>query len=249
MTAPAPRSADFVIGAGEHCLAATTVYAADGREPGILALHGLGETSTRHRVRYLLDPFAAAGYGSLTFDFSGNGDSTGVMAASTLRIRRAETLAAAAGLDPTERPVLLGTSMGAHLAASVVPQVRPRALVLFCPAAYPESAWDLRFDGSLTRPANHPDSPAYAGLREFDGDLLIVAGCLDQVVPAETIDGYLAHARRARSTQVIWLSDCDHFVHRWLPWQEARRAEIVNAIVRLLAAGAPASAQEASNVR
>lgn len=227
---------DFAFDADGQRLAATTTAGADGSEPDILALHGLGLTATRHRVRYLLDALAAHGHGSVTFDFSGNGDSTGVLTESTLRGRRIEALGAAEHLGKAVAPVLMGTSMGAHLAASLIPETRPRGLVLFCPAAYPASAADLRFDGSLVPPGNYADSPAYAGLREFDGDLLIVGAAQDQVVAPEVITGYLDNATRARSAEVLWLDGCDHFVHRWLPDQDDRRAEVLQAVLRLLSA-------------
>ncbi len=227
---------DFDFSANGQCLAATKILDQDGAGPEILALHGLGETSTRHRIRYLLEPLAAQGHGSITFDFSGNGDSTGALRTSTLRGRRVEALGAAAYLDKAVAPVLLGTSMGAHLAASIVPEVRPRGLVLFCPAAYPGTAADQPFDGSLARPGNYPDSPAYAGLREFEGDLLLLVADHDKVVAPAVIEGYLANAGRARSVEVMRF-DCDHFVHRWLPDQDARRDETVRAIARLLSAG------------
>ncbi|MEE1752884.1 alpha/beta hydrolase [Streptomyces sp. SP18CS02] len=227
---------EFAFEAAGERLAATRTTGTGESDPRILSLHGLGPTATRHRTRYLLDALADHGHGSLTFDFSGNGDSTGELARSTLRRRRTETLAAAQWLDRTRPPVVIGTSMGAHLAASTVPELRPSALVLFCPATYPAHAADLPFDGSLVRPANHPDSPAYAGLRHFDGDLLIVGGRKDQVCPPAVIEGYLEHARRARTAEVVWLDGCDHFVHRWLPDQEHPRAEITQAVLRLLTA-------------
>ncbi|MFE7512764.1 alpha/beta hydrolase [Streptomyces sp. NPDC057540] len=227
---------DFVIEAAGERLAATRTTGAGGEGPEILALHGLGTTATRHRARYLLDAWAAHGHGSLTFDFSGNGDSTGELTRSTLRRRRAETLAAARWLDGPRPPVVMGTSLGAHLAAWTVRELRPRALVLFCPATYPAGAADLPFDGSLVRPENHPDSPAYAALREFDGDLLIFGARQDQVCPPGVIEGYLAHADRARSAEVVWLEGCDHFVHRWLPHQDSLRAMAERAVLRLLAA-------------
>ncbi|WP_405009330.1 alpha/beta hydrolase [Kitasatospora sp. NBC_01539] len=230
---------DFVFEGGGQRLAATRTVRADGSRPGVLALHGLGTTATRHRIRYLLDAVAAHGHGWLTFDFGGNGESTGALTTSTLRGRRAETLAAAAHLDPATAPVLIGTSMGAHLAAASVPRLRPRGLVLFCPAAYPADAEGLPFDGSLARPGNYPDSPAYAGLRDFDGDLLVVTAGQDQVVGPEVVDGYLESARNARSAEVVRLDDCDHFVHRWLPGQPERRDEVVQAMLRLLSAEAP----------
>jgi uncharacterized protein len=235
---------DFFFVANGQRLAATRITAADGPEPGILGLHGLGPTATRHRLRYLLDPLAAHGYGAVTFDFSGNGDSTGVLAESSLRGRLRETRAAAAHVG--QAPVVIGTSMGAHLAAATVAELRPRGLVLFCPAAYPADAADQRFDGSLARPGNHADSPAFAGIREFDGDLLIVAAGRDQVVDPSTIDGYLTGASHARSTEVLWLAECDHFVHRWLPGQDAHKADVLAAILRILSADRHSRQKEAT---
>nr|WP_262928221.1 MULTISPECIES: alpha/beta fold hydrolase [unclassified Streptomyces] len=199
-------------------------------------MHGLGTTATRHRARYLLDPWAEHGHGSLAFDFSGNGESTGELTRATLRRRRTETLAAAAWLGRDRPPVVVGTSMGAHLAAWTARELRPRALVLFCPAAYPAHAADLPFDGSLVRPGNHPDSPAYSALRDFEGDLLIFGARQDQVCPPEVVEGYLDSARRARSAEVVWFEECDHFVHRWLPHQGPLRERTVQAVLSLLAA-------------
>jgi uncharacterized protein len=231
--ADGPRTEDFHFTAAGQRLAATRTIPGDGSGPGILALHGLGTASSRHRIRYLLDPLTALGHGAVTFDFSGNGDSTGVLERSTLRGRREEALGAATWLDERAAPVLLGTSMGAHLAASIVPEVRPRALVLFSPAAYPADAADQCFDGSLARPGDYPDSPAFAGMREFDGDLLVFGALHDQVVPREVVEAYRSCAVRARSAEVVWL-DCDHFVHRWLPGRPELLAETVRTIALVL---------------
>ncbi|MFJ5832967.1 alpha/beta hydrolase [Streptomyces sp. NPDC093089] len=231
---------DLVFEGNGQKLTATRTAPADGSRPALLALHGLGETSSRHRIRYLLEELEPTGLGWLSFDFSGNGDSTGLLRESTLRGRLAETRAAAAHLDQDRAPVLIGTSMGAHLAATLVPQLRPRALVFFCPAAYPASAADSPFDGSsLARPGNYPDSPAYAGLAEFDGDLLIIGAAEDQVVARTVVEGYLDSAGRARSTEVLWLEGYDHFVHRRLPDEPADRERVVRTIARVLSAPLP----------
>jgi uncharacterized protein len=226
---------ELVFSVNEHRLVGTKIYAADRREPSVVHLHGLGPTATRHGVRYLLDELAEHGYGSLTFDYSGNGDSIGVLEESTIGRRQEESLAAVAQLGCDEAPVLIGTSMGAHLAATTVPVLRPRGLVLFVPAAYPGGSDNLRFDGSLVKPGYYADSSAFVGLREFNGDLLIVAAKNDEVVPREVIDGYLANAQNTRSTEVIWF-DCDHFIHRWLPEQETAKADAKKAILQVVSA-------------
>jgi uncharacterized protein len=228
------RSEDLTLNAAGQRLAATKVLPAGVRRPRILTLHGLGPTVTRHGIRYLQDYLAIHGHGSMCFEFSGNGESSGVLGKSSLRRRRQEVLAAAAQLDAHASPVLIGTSMGAHLASWLAPVVRPGGLVLFCPAAYPADAVDSRFNGELARPGPYADSPAFAGIREFPGDLLIVAAAHDQVVPASVVQMYKENARIARSTRVIWL-DCDHFIHRYLPSHDAARAKVCRAIRQLVA--------------
>jgi uncharacterized protein len=227
------KTEDFTFLSGEHRLAATRLHPPGGRGTAIMALHGLGPTATRHGIRYVLDYLASHGHGAMCFEFSGNGDSTGLLAESSLQRRYSEALAAASHLAAYEQPTLIGTSLGAHLAAWLVPKLRPSGLVLFCPATYPAHAADLKFDSQFVRPGRYADSPAYAGIREFDGNLLIVAAKNDQVVPADVIDGYFAGARNARSKEIIWLDDCDHFIHRWLPHNEARQNGVLEAILRV----------------
>lgn len=227
---PPVKTEDFVFSAGEHWLAATRVQPDAGAASSVLTLHGLGQTANRHTIRYVLDHLAGHGLGSVCFEFSGNGDSSGALEEACLRRRYEETLAAAEHLDKREPLTLIGTSMGGHLAAWVAPVLKPACLVLFCPASYPADAAESRFDGGLARPGPYPDSPAYAGLREFSGDLLIIGAGKDAVVPAETLDGYLAAAMNARSKKMVWLDDCEHFIHRWLPHQDALRPQVLTTI-------------------
>jgi uncharacterized protein len=234
LTGPDVYTEDLTVTTGEHRLAVTRVGPSPVVEPTVLTLHGLGSTATRHTVRYVLDDLARCGLAALCFEFSGNGDSTGRLAESSLRRRRDELLAVAARLDPAVPPVLVGTSMGAHLAAWTVPILRPRALVLFAPAAYPAGATDHRFDGDFPRPGDHADSPAFSGIAQFDGDLLVVAARDDHVVPADVALAYQARAVRARSRELVWLDDCDHFVHRRLPDRPRVRDHVLESIRRVV---------------
>jgi pimeloyl-ACP methyl ester carboxylesterase len=228
---------ELTLAAGDEKLAVTAVGPGP---PTVLHLHGLGPAASRQTIRYLLDPLAGDEFGGLTFDFSGNGDSTGEYLRGTLRGRLAETLAVGRLLGP--EPVLMGSSMGAHLAACAVPELRPRALIFFAPAAYRADAVDVPFSQyrahapdseTAVRPGDYADSPAYRGMESFTGDLLIVAGTEDEVVPAAVVDGYRRHARQARSTTVIQLDGCDHFVHRWLPDHDEARSGVAAAVLRI----------------
>ena len=112
-----------------------------------------------------------------------------------------------------------------------------RALLEQRSAAYPEQAADEKFDASFVKFSNRAltsealrASPALQALRTFTGNLLVVAGRQDQVIPAEVIDLYLESAAVARSRRVIWLDGCDHFVHPWLQQHPEQRATILQAV-------------------
>lgn len=232
-----PYTEEFRLAVGGQLLAGTKVLPAAGALPHLLVVHGYGVTANRHTVRYLLDELAAEGHGSICFDFSGNGDSTGTLDEACLSGRQAELLAMAAGLDSSVGPTLIATSMGAHLAACSVPKLHPRGLVLFCPAAYPAAAADRPFGQGLVRVGS--ESPAFAGIGQFEGDLLIVAARQDQVVRPEVAPAYYEHAVNARSRSIIWLDDCDHFIHRALPHRPTDRARVTAGIRSLLAESQP----------
>ncbi|MCG3462481.1 alpha/beta fold hydrolase [Xenorhabdus bovienii] len=233
------QTEDLIFSAAGQTLAGTRVLPSAKASSTVLTLHGLGATATRHSIRYVLDPLALNGHGSLCFEFSGNGDSSGVLNEATLGQRRYEALSAARLLTESIPPVLIGTSMGGHLAASLVPELQPRALILFCPAAYPQFATELPFDENFTRPGRYDDSPAYQRITAFTGNLLIVAARNDQIVPAEVVEGYLDHAQLARNKEIIWLEGCDHFIHRWLPYQNELNTQIQQAILSAVTCSAP----------
>ena len=242
------EACDTFFQAGPFRLAATLIGGA-GAQPSLLTLAGLGVLAKRATVHYLMEDLAQHGLVSMSFDFSGNGDSEGIFENGSLRLRERETLAAAGLLAPHVPPVLLGTSMGAYLAACVAPILKPRALVMFCPSAYPDYTLDVKFDGNLARPGAYPNSPAFSALASFTGDLLVIGGSHDHVVPREVLQHYIDSAPLARSKELIWL-DCDHFIHRWLPQQAELRANIVARIAGISGlAGAGRPTRNARSVR
>ena len=89
------QTEDLVFTAAGHQLAATKISPFMPVFPSVLTLHGLGATATRHSIRYVLDYLAQHDHASMCFEFSGNGESTGVLDESSLWQRQAEALAAA----------------------------------------------------------------------------------------------------------------------------------------------------------
>lgn len=228
------RTEECVINAGKERLAATKLYAFSGAPPSVIAFHGIGNT-TRARIRYVLDYLGLHGLSSLCFDFSGHGESTGLMDQSNLCIRTQEARAAIAYCGCPGPSSFVGTSMGGHVAALLSVEFQPKSLILFCPAAYPEEATDLRFDPSfqsvIQQSRSHLESPAFEALGTFKGNLLIIAGTDDRVVPPDVIERYLKSAGSALSKRVLWLEGCDHRIHAWLQDHEVQRGMVLQSVL------------------
>jgi pimeloyl-ACP methyl ester carboxylesterase len=223
---------DLEIVAGGQTLAATRVLAGNGAPPSVISFHGTGATTHRSRIRYILDDLASRDISSACFDFSGHGESSGSVEDATLASRMSEALEAATILCPPSPRTIIGTSMGAYLAASLSPQLRPHSLILFAPAAYPQDQVGDRERALTDFQPSADDSPAFEALQQFDGKLLIVVGQDDPTITREIVDRYVRSAPAAQS-KVIRLQ-CGHMVHPWLgEHDDARRAvlaEIAAAI-------------------
>jgi fermentation-respiration switch protein FrsA (DUF1100 family) len=237
------RTEECTFNVDNERLMATKVYASSEEAPNVISFHGTGSTASRGSIRYILDYLAGHGISSLCFDFSGHGESTGKLEQSTLSVRKKEAEAATKLLSTTVPPVIIGTSMGAYLAALVTTTIEPRALILFCPAAYPEDVMHVKFGESFTalvrRPAAYANSPAFRALNSFKGTLLIVGAKRDAVIPPGVIDLYADSALLARDKKVIWVEQADHKIHTWLQRHEEQKATIQRDVLAAAMAGHP----------
>jgi pimeloyl-ACP methyl ester carboxylesterase len=208
---------EFVV--GEERLRATLDHTALGERPSILMLHGAGQ-SNRSRFSYLADRFRDRGFGSFRFDFSGHGESSGTLATSSLAKRMNEARAAATFLALDTQPILVGSSMGAHIASRLAVEVRARVLILFSPAAFGAKAENLVFGPDFTKeirtPGSYENSLVFGDLRKFAGDCLIVAGQNDNVIPEQVLTLYFESLVSCRYRVMVTLKDAPHRLHEWL---------------------------------
>lgn len=212
-----------------------TVHASAGHAPRTLALHG-GGASSRLGYQPLLDFLADHGHSSAAFDFVGQGESAGDLAASGLRDRAQQALAVVDFLK-IPRPVsLIASSMGGHIACSLMEALAPPALVLYCPAAYEAAALDVPFGPAFQQviraTSDFAASPAFDALERFEGRLLLVLGAEDAVIPRQVEEEYMLRARKARSVEVLRLDGAGHHLHAWL---KDRPAEFTRVAQRVLA--------------
>lgn len=211
-------SRDFDVPSDSERLRVTIDGPIEDAAPRVLSLHGAGPAN-RTRMDYLARHLARAGWGTVRFDFSGHGDSSGTMAASSIAKRMREALCVAANLDRRSPSVLIGTSMGGHVAARLCQELRPSHLVLFCPAAYGRGTESIDFGPAFTaairQPDSYADSLAYQDVAQYEGRLTILIGTDDEVIPGAVIDRYVAAAQRARSVRVERMAGTPHQIHGW----------------------------------
>lgn len=233
----------FAVAHGAHRLHGSTWGHMPASVPRLLSLHGGGATTNHRRVDYLLQPLATQGWAGAAFDFVGHGTTGGSLLGSSLADRQAQALAVAAhlGLGATHPPLaLIASSMGGHTACQLLDTLQPRALVLFCPAAYTPAAehqpFGPAFQQTLRATTDFADALAWAALRRFRGRLLLVWGAEDAVIPPTVVQGYSQAAKAARSVDVVQLPGVGHALHAWLQTQPLAALALLQRIAALLAA-------------
>lgn len=211
-------SQDFSFSAGTETLRATQDIPHQSILPDALSLHGAGP-SNRVRAAYIGAMLAHNGHGLLRFDFSGHGESTGTMADSSLAKRLKETDAALAFVANNRPRLLIGTSMGGHLALRKAKELQPDLLVLFCPAVYATEAESVPFGQGFTeiirRPESFKNSMALEDIQQFRGKILLFMGDKDDIIPPEVPLLIQEAASNASSFTTYMLEGCPHPIHAW----------------------------------
>ncbi|PTH88537.1 aminoglycoside phosphotransferase [Streptomyces sp. A244] len=206
----------------------------------VVLLHGAG-TGSKERLTPLLTEFAAHGCHALAFDFSGHGESTGLLRELSLRRRFEQAVSVIDARVPGDAPlVLVGFSMSGQTVADLVGHYGDRvaALGLCAPAVYGAEAWDVpfgagdgRFSEIIRRPGSWRAAPALDVLRAFEGRAVLVVPGTDEVIPPAVTEAFSeALARRAQFTH--WeLPDAEHRLGPWFRDHPEDRRAFVTAVL------------------
>ena len=216
----------------------------------VLLLHGAGNGS-KERLLPLLADFAAQGCRSLTFDFSGHGESSGALAELTLRRRFEQAAAVLAAHAPEADPlVLVGFSMSGQTVADLVRLHghRVAAVGLCAPAVYAAEAWEApfgegrsRFSTIIRTPDSWRDSPALEAFGAYEGRAVLAVPGTDTVIPAAVTRAVQeALSARAEYTR-LELPAAEHRLGSWFHDHTEDRREFVAALLRESDSGEPAA--------
>ena len=201
----------------------------------VLSLHGAGPAG-RERIRYLAEHLVSRGSSAFCFDFSGHGESTGKLQESSL-VRRAVQARAAVEFMPRCPTVLIGTSMGGHVASSIVSATKAKFLILFCPALYGDDCIDVPFDERFTAairtPSNFENASVRADLRKFHGRSLIIIGEEDKIIPPRVVEIYRQELQENSELTFVRLPGAPHNIHGWATQNDGNMAMVLRAIDEL----------------
>ncbi|MGW4675358.1 alpha/beta hydrolase [Streptomyces sp. NPDC004324] len=216
------------------------VYGGDPSRVTAVVLHGAGTGSTE-RLLPVVEEFVTQGCRGIAFDFSGQGDSTGSLAESSLRRRFGQAVSVIDAYAGADGPlVLVGFSMSGQTVADLVRHYGDRvtALGLCAPAVYAADAWDVPFgqgDGRFSAIIRRPDSwraaPALQVLRAFEGRAVLAVPGTDAVIPSGVTEAVQdALTTCARYTRVD-LPYAQHQLGLWLRDHGADRRAFVTAVL------------------
>lgn len=204
-------------------------------QASMLFLHG-GGSSNKERYLWLAEALLNEGIGSVSLDFSGHGESSGTVKSSSLAQRIREARGA---LEYTTPPrAVFGSSMGAHTAIQLTKELPIQTLILFNPAVYTSKAQEVYFTEEFTtlirRPHSWRDSDALETLEDFKGNLLIVIGEDDKVIPPEVIKLLDKHSPNVKKKEIMRLPNCTHNLHLCFSENPTAKDKMINTVVGMI---------------
>ncbi|KOG39186.1 alpha/beta fold hydrolase [Streptomyces resistomycificus] len=203
-------------------------------------LHGAGNGS-KERLLPLFDEFTAHGCQSLAFDFSGHGESSGLLGELSLRRRFEQAVSVIDAFVPAGGPlVLVGFSMSGQTVADLAAHYGERvtALGLCAPAVYTDEAWDVPFgagdgpfSGIIRTPGSWRRSRALDVLRAYEGRAVLAVPGTDAVIPPEVTETVQeALCARAQFSRLD-LPQAEHRLGLWFRDHADDRREFVSALL------------------
>jgi uncharacterized protein len=205
---------------GEELSATEFLVQGDSR-PTCLVLHGAGNSS-KLRMEPFCRGLASAGLSTLSFDFSGHGQSSGSITRSSLSKKTSEALAMARLLSEQSPVTLCAFSMGGYIALRLLPHLKARvhSVLLFAPAIYDPAAFYVPFGPEFSKVIRAQESwrrsDAPELLRGFEGRLLIVVGNDDDVIPPAVIDLLYSSSSSAEIIEIVRLPGAPHQLGLWM---------------------------------
>jgi hypothetical protein len=208
-------------------------YTANKKEIDLFMLHGAGK-SDRNRFLHIRDKLNDEGLSSLSFDFTGHGETGGELSCSSLKDRTEQACSVIDSFKGNDPISLVGNSMSGYTAVKLTEIYEVENLVLIVPAAYDRLAYELNFNrvfsNCIRKKKSYLDSDSWGILKNYRGNLLIVSAENDEVIPREIIDKLMSSAVNAKSRQLITVDDSPHGIMTYMKDNPEVMDEVVESI-------------------
>jgi len=191
-----------------------------GPFPAVLFFHGNGGKGEKYYEAG--KKFAEKEIVALAFNFSGCGESSGSYTEQTHDDAFRDGFSAYEFLlnqheVDRKRIGLVGGSFGGFIAASILPQLDIKSLVLLSPSAHDDPITAKLDMGTLEEEVNYfkneynwINSKSYENISDFNESLLIVKAENDDNVPSNVVDRYFEKAIRVYKKEIITIKGADH---------------------------------------
>src|SRR3989338_378853 len=127
----------FEAQAGEETLSIKIL--GNAMKPSFVFLHGAG-IGKKERIETISESLVSVGVSVLSFDFSGQGESSGKISESSLSKRVDEAYAVITKHADLNNLTICGASIGCYVAIKLTEKLDVRNLILFYPSIYTTSA-------------------------------------------------------------------------------------------------------------
>jgi len=188
--------------------------------PGIIIFHGM--TSSEKGYIPLAEGLADQEIAGLAISMRGHGESDGDFNKATVAeaindgIAAYDFLVSQPGID-ANRIGLVGSSVGAILAAITSSQRTVQSIVFRAPAAYTTQMMQLSMAGTMLNESNQfheitdlASTPAGKAITNFSGSLLVIASENDTMIPSKITKGYFYISRRLKQKEYFVIKNAPH---------------------------------------
>jgi uncharacterized protein len=188
--------------------------------PDFVFLHGGGNASFKGRVYEIAPPILKNNRNILSFDFSGHGESTGILKEGSLKKRVNESQEIIERYAAKTPLTICGASMSGYIAIKMLEFFNVNTLILMCPALYDGKAYDVQFNQGFTEIIRQHESwrntDVISALESFTGRLLIIMGDKDEVIPSGVIELIMKHTKQASRKEIYTIAGSPHKINDWI---------------------------------
>lgn len=202
----------------------------------VLLLHGGGLKTTKEKYRKLRIDLLNKGIESYAFNFIGHGESNEDLYSTSLH---SKVLQAKTFIDRfINKPFsLIGSSMGGYIVVKLLELYNVSSLILFVPAAYSNSAYDINFGdkfSEIIRKENSwKDSDAFNIINKYDRNVLLISAEDDSVVPIELTNKYRSSFNKKTNVTDYIIKNGIHTVFNYV-YDLKEYEDILNLVIKCI---------------